>query len=472
MVKIALPKGRLLNPTADLLERAGWGVEGYHEKINYYMPQTTFWPELEITVLQEKDIPIQISIGNYDLGICGLDWVAELLAKYPSSSLMKLHELHYGEGALYITSGNKSTPDSLDKLAILSLKKPVRIASEYPNIAESFALKNRFAHFSVFPVWGAAEVYPPESSELALIAAGSEGDLHRRNLKPVAKVLDFGACLVANSGSLKNPEIKKYVESILGVLTREQDGNTPLPPGDYAAPPRWPVSEYDDIIRLALPDGHQQKPTLSLLEKAGITLDDYPSRTGNRRPVPDMDGVAVKIIRPQDMPMQVANNNFDIALTGQDWVKNHLDQFPTSPVEILVDLGYGRVRIVAVVHKDVPVENLAELRHYVAKLKAPLRIASEYVNIADKVGRDNHLGTYRVVPTWGATEAFLPKDADMLIENTETGDTIARHGLKIIGTLFESTACLIGYKKLRPNSTKTQRIRELVSRFEAAAREM
>ena len=76
----------------------------------------------------------------------------------------------------------------------------------------------------------------------------------------------------------------------------------------------------------------------------------------------------------------------------------------------------------------------------------PFRIASEYVNIADKYARDNHLGHYRVIPTWGATEAFLPEDADLLIENTETGRTIARHNLKIIDTLFESTGCLIGNK--------------------------
>ena len=70
-------------------------------------------------------------------------------------------------------------------------------------------------------------------------------------------------------------------------------------------------------------------------------------------------------------------------------------------------------------------------------------MASEYVRIADKYARDNHLGMYRIIPTWGATEAFIPDDADMLIENTETGGTLKRHNLKIIETLFESTACLI-----------------------------
>jgi len=35
-LNIALPKGRLLNNTAALLERAGWEVDGYNDKLRYY----------------------------------------------------------------------------------------------------------------------------------------------------------------------------------------------------------------------------------------------------------------------------------------------------------------------------------------------------------------------------------------------------------------------------------------------------
>ena len=144
------------------------------------------------------------------------------------------------------------------------------------------------------------------------------------------------------------------------------------------------------------------------------------------------------------MPLQVANGNFDLAITGRDWLREHLYQFPSSPVTELFDLKSGRVRIVAVVSQELPVTDVSGLRQLGAGRSIPLRVASEYVNIADKYARENHLGMYRVVPTWGASEAFLPDDADLLIENTETGRTIASHNLKIIDTLFISTACLIG----------------------------
>jgi len=223
-----------------------------------------------------------------------------------------------------------------------------------------------------------------------------------------------------------------------------------------------------DTVRLALPDGHQQQPTLDLLNRGGIQVDDYPSDTGNRRPKIGLDGVSVKVIRPQDMPLQVANGNFDLAVTGQDWLAEHLYQFPSSPVRELLTLGFGRVKLVAVVSQELSVADTGGLRQLIAKSSEPFRVASEYVNIADRYARDNHLGHYRVIPTWGATEAFLPEDADLLVENTQTGRTIARHNLKIIDTLFESTACLIGSNSHKLSSAKKEKISSIIARLQTA----
>jgi ATP phosphoribosyltransferase len=216
------------------------------------------------------------------------------------------------------------------------------------------------------------------------------------------------------------------------------------------------------MLRLALPDGHQQAPILQLLQRAGIEIDDYPSATGNRRPTSSLAGVTIKVIRPQDMPLQVANGNFDLAITGEDWLTEHLCQFPSSPVVKLLDLKSGRVRIVAVVSKELPISDSYDLKQWYTQHSTPVRIASEYVNVADKYARDNHFGMYRVVPTWGASEAFLPEDADLLIENTQTGRTIARHNLKIIDTLLESTACVIGNKDSVLDSIKGERIKFVI----------
>jgi ATP phosphoribosyltransferase len=200
-----------------------------------------------------------------------------------------------------------------------------------------------------------------------------------------------------------------------------------------------------------------------ILDAAGVKINDYPSTTGNCRPQSSLEGFFIKVIRPQDMPLQVANGNFDIAITGRDWLTDHLYQFPESPVRELLDLKYGKVRIVAVVANEVPASTTAELQTLRQAQAGSCRIAAEYVNIADNYARVNHLGSYRVVPTWGATEAFLPEDADVLIENTETGSTIARHNLKIIETLFESTACVIGNTCQAESKLKTERMTSFVN---------
>jgi ATP phosphoribosyltransferase len=110
----------------------------------------------------------------------------------------------------------------------------------------------------------------------------------------------------------------------------------------------------------------------------------------------------------------------------------------------------------------VPVSDIKEFQRHATASNNRIRVATEYTNIADMYARTNRLGNYRVIPTWGATEAFLPEDADLLIENTETGSTIAKNNLKIIDTLFESTACLVGNSGQIENSVKRERIDNIV----------
>lgn len=220
-------------------------------------------------------------------------------------------------------------------------------------------------------------------------------------------------------------------------------------------------------IRLAVPDGHQQKPAMEFLNRAGLRLTGYSeNKILNRRPTLNWEWINAKVIRPQDMPLQVANGNFDLAITGKDWLLDHLYRFPSSPVTKLVDLGFGEVRVVAVVSQNLLADNIRDLKNLItAGTLSPLRVASEYINIADKYLRDNHVSWYKLIPTWGASEAFLPEDADLLIENTQTGKTLATHNLRIIDTLFQSTACLIGNKNSLKSPAKRERVSSLVKIF-------
>ncbi|KPJ52910.1 MAG: hypothetical protein AMJ37_02135 [Dehalococcoidia bacterium DG_18] len=462
-MKLALPKGRLLGDTAALVEKAGLGLEGYDERSRFYRPKSAGFPDLFLKMFQERDIPIQVAIGNYDLGICGLDWVEELLVKYPSGDLVKVRDLGYGKSNLYVVASGYAGISSAEE--INDRFDRVRIVSEYQNLAESFALRQRLRRFSILPIWGAGEVFPPESADLAIIAETSVSSLADYNLVPLAKALTSRAFLIANRNSLAKADLSELL-AYFPALEVEVEEDLPLPSIDERRREKAPEEEE---IRLALPDGHQQRPTMEFLKKAGFNICGYCEALETRRPTTELAELSIKVIRPQDMPLQVANDNFDLAITGKDWLKDHLYRFPSSPVKEILDLGFGKVTVVAVVSEDLPANDVGALRDLVGGLLPNIRVASEYVNIADKYARDNHLERYKIIPTWGASEAFPPEDVDLLIENTETGETLSRHNLKIIDTLFESSACLIGNRDTLSHPLKRGRIEHIIKTLEETA---
>lgn len=241
---------------------------------------------------------------------------------------------------------------------------------------------------------------------------------------------------------------------------RLQVEETPL-----SIPPPEPLEvEDDELVRLALPNGHQQGPTAQFLSHIGLEIKGY----AEHHPRPTPPGLKIKVIRPQDMPLQVANGHFDLAITGQDWLWDYLCCFPSSPVRDVLTLGFGKVRVVAVVVEDLPVKTGDDIRALIQRGEiSHLRVASEYVHIADKYARDNHLAPYKLIPTWGASEAFLPEDADLLIENTQTGATLAQHRLKIVDILLESSACVI-VNTNPPSREREAKIDQLVEQMEKA----
>lgn len=460
-IKLALPKGRLQACTSTLLRKAGFDVNDYHQGSRSYRPRCSSNPELFFKVFQEKDIAVQVAIGNYDLGICGQDWAEEHMVKFTSEALVKIRDLGCGRKAVQALAADSGA--ALDKLK----RRPegLRIVSEYPNLAEHFALANRLPRFRIFPVWGAAEAYPPDNADLAIAArpigkgVGGLVPTAVEGLVPVATILEGGAVLIANRNSLEHKDLSCLLAPL--ATAKVEHDTAAQPAGAVSGLITAPSQTGDSPVYLALADGHQQQPTAAHLKRAGIKIDGYPEEGAPRsRPSIDMDGVVVKVIRPQDMPFQVANGNFDLAITGRDWLYDHLCRFPASPVKGVADLGYGKVRIVAVVGPNLAVSSAAELRK--ASQGSHLRLASEYTNIVDRYASANHLTPCKVIPTWGASEAFLPEDADVLIENTQTGATLARNNLRIIDTLLESTACLIANAEAVQDSSKRDRLARLV----------
>jgi ATP phosphoribosyltransferase len=463
-VRLALPKGRLLPATSGLLKVTGLEFKDYTPGTRSYRLKSARLPGLSAKIFQEKDIPVQVAVGNYDLGICSLDWVEELLAKFPTSALIKIADLGYGKGNLYLASSRYGKLTSLQDLS--TGLNSWRIVSEYPNLAELAALNLRIRRFKIFPVWGAAEAYPPENADLALLWAKDEMEIQAQGLMPLKTLMSTGAWLIANRESWQSKNVSGIITYFSRALEMAEKPWLKVKTQSAKGSNNFRADADKEKIWLALPDGHQQPPTSEFLNKAGLEVQGYSEDELSRRPVFSQDWIRAKVIRPQDMPLQVANGNFDLAITGKDWLHDHLCRFPSSPVEELLDLGFGQVRVVAVISQEFPITDFNRLKQGQYANAAPIRVASEYINIADKYLRDNHVSRYQLIPTWGASEAFLPEDADLLIENTQTGKTLAKHNLKIMDTILQSTACLIGNKNSLEGPFKKKKIVSLVGIFQ------
>ena len=220
-------------------------------------------------------------------------------------------------------------------------------------------------------------------------------------------------------------------------------------------------------IWLALPDGHNQGRAATLLAQAGIPIQGYSKGEPQDRPCLALEGIACKVIRPQDMPLHVANGNFDLAVTGQDWLQDHLCQYPRSPVVEALTIRVGGVmNIGAIVAQAVSADTIESFARHLRRggLRRPfLRVASEYVHLADEYCRQQRLGRFRIIPTWGKTEALPPEDADMIVENWEGGATLAANHLKVIDPFLQSWPCLIvHHEALAGRGARARRVRELI----------
>ncbi|MCS7276843.1 MAG: ATP phosphoribosyltransferase [Dehalococcoidia bacterium] len=461
MIKLALPTGDLRRPLAALLERAGLRVQGYGEGSRAYRLPAEGDGPLRVRVFRERDIPIQIALGNYDIGICGLHWVEEFLCRYPRGDVVRLGGLPVGGTSVWVAAASGQWGGLRD----LAGRWGVRIVSEFPNLAEAFALAARLPAYRVVPVWGAAEAYPPEDADLAVVAATDESALAAQGLAPLHRLLQGRAWVIVNRHSLRGKDMG-WLLSLLADCGLEAGEGLSLPPPlsltrvAPAAPPQERTT-----VRIALPDGHQQRHVLEALAEAGLEFEGYAE--GERRPRSRLEGVEVKVVRPQDMPQMVALGNFDLAVSGRDCLLEHLYRFPSSPVEMALDLGRGAFNVSAVVAADLPAESLADaLRYWRERGVGTVRIASEFVSIADHYARSRHFWRYRVIPTAGASEGFVPEDAELLIEGTETGRTLVENQLKAIDVLFRSTTCVI----VRRGSLQGPRGRLLSSLLERLAR--
>jgi len=146
----------------------------------------------------------------------------------------------------------------------------------------------------------------------------------------------------------------------------------------------------------------------------------------------------VRILRPQEIPVYVAEGRFDLGITGRDWIEER-----GSNVVSLGELGYSKatsnpIRVVLAVPADSPYDSIEALSKHTERL----RVSTEYPELTSRALLAEGIDA-DVSLSYGATEAKVPDIADCVVEITETGRALRAAGLKIIHTLLTSRTELI-----------------------------
>ncbi|MBN1902544.1 ATP phosphoribosyltransferase [Candidatus Sumerlaeota bacterium] len=217
MIKIALPKGDIQEAVGIFLADRGIRFDAYTKDARAYASRAGGEQSLFSKQFREKDIPIQVSIGNYDLGLCGAQWIAEYMGQYPRADILNLRTLNISEGEMCVCCSS-CEPDGNtgdDLLRTMSERGPIRIATPFPILAEEYALKKRLPDFRIFPLWGAAEAYPPEGAELILICVDKETILEENNLRIVERLFPAMASLIANKVYFEKKDLSEALEKLI-----------------------------------------------------------------------------------------------------------------------------------------------------------------------------------------------------------------------------------------------------------------
>ena len=224
----------------------------------------------------------------------------------------------------------------------------------------------------------------------------------------------------------------------------------------------------NEKIILGLPKGSlnnvNRGNTHQLFVDAGYEVRGYePGNESYEINILNDDEIVAFLTRPQSTPVELNRGMVDIAIVGEDWIKEESVLRQTNTVKI-GDLDYGQTRLIVAVPKDSPYNSLSELLRANKDRKTPILCFTEYPNLTRKfiMENDAYQEIYgdavpfvqvrgltdgdnemvQVINSDGATEVYIAKGADLIVDNTQTGSSLRKAGLKEIETILHSSAGL------------------------------
>jgi len=191
MTRVAVPnKGRLADPSVDLLRKAGLRFEVSSRALS--VPVSNM--PVEVLFVRADDIPELVHDGVANFGITGLDLVAEACLDVSIQS-----ELGFGRCRLTAAVDNASDVQSIEGFDGL------RVATSHPGTVGRF-FEDKGIDITTVPVKGSVEVAPKLDIADAIVDLVSSGSTMMINgLRPIATVLESQAALIAGGSPIDSP---------------------------------------------------------------------------------------------------------------------------------------------------------------------------------------------------------------------------------------------------------------------------
>ena len=241
--------------------------------------------------------------------------------------------------------------------------------------------------------------------------------------------------------------------------------------------------------------GRLQENAHAFFGRAGMSLTQLRGGRDYRGTIPELAGVEVAYLSAAEITTHLAQGTVHLGVTGEDLV---CEMIPDADERVLLldGLGFGYANVVVAVPQawiDVrtmhDLDDVATAFH--AKRGRRMRVATKYVNLTRTFFARHGIVDYRIVESLGATEgAPATGAAELIVDITTTGTTLAANGLKVVndGVILRSQANLVA--SLKANWGKAERavaralldrvaaeraawtLREVRSRFKGADAEL
>ena len=196
--------------------------------------------------------------------------------------------------------------------------------------------------------------------------------------------------------------------------------------------------------------GRLQENAEAFFGRAGLALIKPRGVRDYRGTVAGHDDIEVAYLSASEITSQLAAGAVHLGITGEDLVREMIPR-ADDKVVLLDGLGFGYANVVVAVPQAwIDVRSMADLDDVATAFRIKhdtrMRVATKYINLTRGFFAQQGVIDYRIVESAGATEgAPAAGTAELIVDITTTGTTLAANGLKVIedGTILRSQANLV-----------------------------